>query len=336
MTDVHEVDREDAAALRAWWEAGHEANAHKPVDLFWPWSYVRRAFAVPAADRVRVLLAATEGGRTVGAAWMELPTADNTHLAALEVYVVPGARRRGVGTALLEAAEARARAEGRTTWVSEAHPPVDAEDAGSLFAAARGYAVANREQVKAADLAATEGLWPALAAEAAAHLGDYRVVTWTDPTPEEHLAGLCALYSRFMDEVPLGEMDLHPQSWTPERLRRTEERRAAAGRAHVLAAAVAPDGSLAGYSDLVLSAEEPEVAHIDSTLVLPEHRGHRLGLAMKVRLHQLTRELFPGCRHVVTANADVNAPMNAVNARLGYRVVLRCLDLQKVVPGGRD
>jgi hypothetical protein len=40
-------------------------------------------------------------------------------------------------------------------------------------------------------------------------------------------------------------------------------------------------------------------------------------------------ELFPECGYVETGNAGVNAPMNAVNERMGYRVVERCLDVQR-------
>ena len=62
---------------------------------------------------------------------------------------------------------------------------------------------------------------------------------------------------------------------------------------------------------------------------MPGHRGHRLGLAMKLATHRRLAELFPSCAYVETGNAGVNAAMNAVNERLGYRVVERCLDVQK-------
>jgi hypothetical protein len=36
-------------------------------------------------------------------------------------------------------------------------------------------------------------------------------------------------------------------------------------------------------------------------------------------------------RILVTGNADVNAPMNAVNEALGYRRIERCVEMQKDV-----
>jgi hypothetical protein len=37
----------------------------------------------------------------------------------------------------------------------------------------------------------------------------------------------------------------------------------------------------------------------------------------------------PECRIVATGNADVNAHMNAVNERMGYRLVEQMLEFQK-------
>jgi hypothetical protein len=63
--------------------------------------------------------------------------------------------------------------------------------------------------------------------------------------------------------------------------------------------------------------------------VLPEHRGHALGLAMKIANHRAVRRLYPECRVLVTGNAGVNVAMNAVNDRLGYREIERCVEVKK-------
>ncbi|MCW2813716.1 MAG: family N-acetyltransferase [Nocardioides sp.] len=68
-----------------------------------------------------------------------------------------------------------------------------------------------------------------------------------------------------------------------------------------------------------------------TTIVLPEHRGHRLGLALKVAHHQALLARFPDVEWIATATADVNAHMNAVNDRLGIRVVERCIELTRPV-----
>jgi len=278
-----------------------------------------------------VLLAAYDRERMCGAGVLDLPDKDNTHLAFLAPYVAPADRGRGVGSALLAALEERAAADGRTTLMSDAHVPLAGDSAGSRFAAAHGYAVANKDTIKAADLAATEHTWPELEAEAAERLDGYRLVWWRDRAPDEHVAAVAELHSRFIGEIPLGDLDLRPQVFDAQRIRDNEERRMSSGQAALLVAAVAPTGELVGYSNLVLPLATPRLADIDSTLVLPEHRGHRLGLAMKVLLHQRLRAEFPETELLVTGNADVNDHMNAVNERLGYRPVDRALELQKLV-----
>ena len=81
----------------------------------------------------------------------------------------------------------------------------------------------------------------------------------------------------------------------------------------------------------MVTAHAPRRGFQSGTLVAPEHRGHALGLAIKVANHRQLREHFPECRVLLTGNADVNAPMNAVNEVLGYREVERCVELQREI-----
>ena len=166
---------------------------------------------------------------------------------------------------------------------------------------------------------------------AAERSGGYRLAWWTDPAPEEHLASLAAAMSRFVEEIPLGDLDLLPQAWTPQRLREREARRAEQHREMLTVVALAPSGEVAGYTNLVVSPHAPRQVDIFDTLVLPDHRGHRLGLAMKVLLHQQLRALHPGAELVATGNATTNRWMNDVNEQLGYELVDRVLELQKVL-----
>jgi hypothetical protein len=50
---------------------------------------------------------------------------------------------------------------------------------------------------------------------------------------------------------------------------------------------------------------------------------------MKIANHRALRKVFPECAILMTGNADVNAAMNAVNEKLGYRTVERCVELQR-------
>jgi hypothetical protein len=97
------------------------------------------------------------------------------------------------------------------------------------------------------------------------------------------------------------------------------------------AGALAPDGTVVALTEVVLDANAPEHGWQSGTLVDPAHRGHSLGIAIKVSNHRQVHEHYPRCRLLQTGNADVNAPMNRVNDALGYRSVERCLELQRVL-----
>jgi RimJ/RimL family protein N-acetyltransferase len=56
------------------------------------------------------------------------------------------------------------------------------------------------------------------------------------------------------------------------------------------------------------------------TAVDGPHRGHRLGLLVKVAMHQWLAAAEPGLREVSTWNSETNDHMIAINQRLGFEV----------------
>jgi hypothetical protein len=200
-----------------------------------------------------------------------------------------------------------------------------------LFAEAMGFTTALVDGLKVVDLPGTEHLWDELAAAAATKHRGYRIVTWRDRVPEEHLEGYCRLGAMFLAEAPMGELEVEPESWDARRVRSREDRNAQAGRQECSAGALAPDGTLVAMTEVAVSAYAPGRGFQSGTLVAPEHRGHSLGLAIKIANHRQLREHFSDCRILMTGNADVNAPMNAVNEVLGYREVERCVEMQRSI-----
>ena len=191
--------------------------------------------------------------------------------------------------------------------------------AGATFATARGFdsQYAALHQVLNYPV---NGL-DVQAAEAAPHHQEYTLATWPDGCPDEFVDQYCELLSLIDDEVPLDDLDLEAKRWTPERLRSVEARRRTAGHLTSTTVAFAPDGSLAGYTELTAKPQHPERLDQHDTLVRPNHRGHRLGLALKIANLQAlqARTTTPATIH--TSNAETNAPMIAVNTHLGFRPV---------------
>jgi GNAT superfamily N-acetyltransferase len=328
--EVCVVDTADEAQLHDWWRVSHAgATAGRPYDTYRPWELARVAAAEKRDDWESVRVVAYDGGRPVGAGEANLPLADNLDHGFLEVYVPVEERRRGVGAAVLAAVEEAATSRGRSVLVGETIGPVGGSTPGEPFAAAHGYVLAQREGLKVLEIHQHAGTWAPLDDHVAERIGDYRIVEWGGATPEEHIEHVCGALNQFVGMVPSGDLELGELDFSPERLRSNEARDARLGTIRFVGAALAPDGSLAGYHDLFVDSVRTTQAYVGITMVLPEHRGHALGLAVKLATHRSLRARFPECELVRTGNADVNEHMNAVNERLGYRLVEQILEFQK-------
>ncbi len=124
-----------------------------------------------------------------------------------------------------------------------------------------------------------------------------------------------------MSEAPLGDLAVESEVWPPDRLRQFEDRALRRGMRVLTTVALAGDATLVGNTVLVVDRTLRRGIDQSGTLVLPEHRGHRLGLAMKLaNQRQLQRDhRVPALVH--TYNAEENGPMIAVNRRLGFQPV---------------
>ena len=67
--------------------------------------------------------------------------------------------------------------------------------------------------------------------------------------------------------------------------------------------------------------------------MLREHRGHRLGLAVKLANVDALGAIFPSVRLIETANAQENAPMIAVNEMMGFEVAADTTLWEKTLGG---
>ena len=330
--DIRVVDPADTGTLRRHWEIGRAADvASRPYDFYRSWESFRLASAFGREDYEVVLLGAFVDGVMWGAARVELPLLDNLQTSHCLYYVHPARQRQGIGRALARATFDLAAGRGRRVMVTETYAPIDEASTGLLFAEALGFTTALVDGMKVVDLPATEHLWESLAEKAAPEHTDYRIHTWQDGLPEELVPGYCRLGELFLEQAPMGDLEVEAEKWDVDRVRNRERRNAATGRSDVSAGAVAPDGTLVGMTEVGIDVHAPHWGFQSGTIVAPEHRGHRLGLAVKLANHRQVRERFPHCRVLVTGNADVNAPMNAINDALGYREVERCIEMQRAL-----
>jgi GNAT superfamily N-acetyltransferase len=329
VVDIEQVNPRNEAALRAWWEVGHAATAERPGKPWPVWEQSRVAMPAENPERGVVLLGAIDGREMVGAGLLTLPLLDNLHSAMAFAWTRPDRTREGIGRRLVEELEVVAAGDGRTTIQSEAYLPPGTSGTGpEAFATAMGYEVASRESIKELTRADYLDSRDALAASAPVPDG-YRIITYDTACPEEHLQSFGRLLGMLMSEVPLGELDLEASEWSPERIRAAEQRQVGIGRHVQTALAIAPDGAVAGVSDIRVDDTDTAAAQVGITIVDPAHRGRRLGLALKLATHDLAVATYPDLATVDTSNAEVNTWMNAVNEALGYRTIETLLELQK-------
>jgi hypothetical protein len=90
-----------------------------------------------------------------------------------------------------------------------------------------------------------------------------------------------------------------------------------------------PTGRLVGFTEVGLARADRRRAFQWGTMVLSAHRGHRLGLLLKLVVLQELAVASPATRCVSTWNAQENGPMIAVNEALGARTNGWILALQR-------
>ena len=268
----------------------------------------------------RMGVARAERGRVVGVVELWLPRWDNVHAAGLDVTVDPLDRRRGIGRLLLEAGIQEARDQGRRTLL--VHCTDRPESAAFLEANGfvRGRAdIIRRQQLRSLD-------WDRLDQEHAAaepHAAGYELLRLAGPTPEELLPAMAKMVEAIND-APIGDLDLEDEVFSPARIQAGEASRVARGhRMYRVAARDRATGELAGHTVVNVLGSTPGYAWQGDTSVLRAHRGHRLGLLLKLEMLRWLRDEEPQLRTIDTGNAASNDHMIAINKLLGYEILSR-------------
>ncbi|WP_392673743.1 GNAT family N-acetyltransferase [Streptomyces sp. LN785] len=255
-------------------------------------------------------------GQVVGALRLAFP--DGAPVARVDQLLVsPALRRQGIGRELFRHAVESAAERGRsvlTTTLVEGLASGPARDTGpAAFGAAMG---AVRAPVPAGlhqwlDL----GRHDPLAGGVPAVPEGYSLVTWDTITPDEFAVRVSVLEQ----SLGGGPADAAAQEVATSYARQFEKMRVGRGRrAYHTGVIHTASGVLAGYTSVSKTTGNPEYALQGMTVVHHEHRGHRLGLLLKLANLARVRVHEPAVRLVETANAEDNLPMIAVNATMGY------------------
>jgi ribosomal protein S18 acetylase RimI-like enzyme len=323
--DADNLDESDVAGATAMLEAARRADyphraaitasAHRAW-LRHGWDGNRRLTALGRDDR----------GRVVGVLEVEMPRWDNTHLGVVDLTVDPSRRRQGLGRELLEVGIERLRAAGRTVVIVTA-----AENTpGADFLKSFGFDPAMEDIVRHQDLLGVD--WARLDEEyarAEPYAAGYELVRMPGETPDDMVDPVLRMTAAIND-APTGDLDIEDEVFTVDRLRAFEAAERARNRRYYrLAARHVDTGELAGHTVVGLDADQPGYGFQYDTSVLRAHRGHRLGLLLKIAMVRWLTEVEPQLRSIYTGNAASNSYMIRINELLGYQVVIKYVEWQR-------
>lgn len=238
------------------------------------------------------------GASTVGRIYVYPPEFDG-YWGTIDV--LPDARRQGVGSALLVAISAVAREAGKS-WLHV--PAIESRPEGIAFLEHRGFTEYERMKALRLDLSGHEPPIP--------RPPDGVVITTLAERPDL-VAGVHAVALETFGDIP-GDEPMAAGDLAEFRARDVD-------RAVVppwgFAVAVDADDEVVGYASLMLVPGSEHHAWHDMTAVRRAWRGR--GLAVALKATTIAAAIEHGLTALETGNDVDNAPMRAVNARLGYR-----------------
>jgi mycothiol synthase len=239
----------------------------------------------------------------------------NKHLYWADIYVRPDQRRRGIGSAWLPLIVELMESLGCTivgmgTEEESGHAFLKWVGADPKFTGAE-----NRLKVSALDWDMVRR-WTDEGPRRSPHT---RLETYDGPMPESLWDDFAPQLSAMLNTMPFEDLDHGEIVVTPDHLRDYHERMKAAGEKIHTILTREPDGVISGITDTTWAPYRKTIIHQGFTGVRPEARGRGIGKWIKAAMLLHMRELYPDMQWIWTENAGSNAPMLAINKKLGFR-----------------
>lgn len=289
------VDDEDLATIARIVNASSPEDPTSVEEMRWAdATYPGGARMLAELDGVAV------GASTVGRIYMYPPEFDG-YWGTIDV--LPDARRRGVGGALLFAISTVAGEAGKA-WLHI--PATEARPDGIAFLAHRGFVEFERAKTVRLDLSGLEPPTP--------QAPDGIVITTLAERPEL-VAGVHAVAVDAFADIP-GTEPMAAGDLAEFRARDVDR---PAIPPWGFAVAIDADDAVIGYASLIIVPGDEGVAWHDMTAIKRAWRGR--GIATALKATTIAAAIEHGVTALETGNDIDNAAMRAVNARLGYRAL---------------
>ncbi|HYL08555.1 MAG TPA: GNAT family N-acetyltransferase [Candidatus Udaeobacter sp.] len=239
----------------------------------------------------------------------------NKHLFWADAYVRPANRGQGIASLWLPTVAELMDRHGCT--VLGLHASVEP---GHAFLKWLGAEPKLRNVVSRLELSQVD--WEMVerwAAEGASRNPATRLEIYDGGVPESMWPEFAPQMTAMFNTMPLEDLDLGTQIFTPELLRDFSERRAMSGEVLYTVLTREPNGSITGLTDTGWAAYRRTVLHQWFTGVRSDAQGRGLGKWIKAAMLVHVRELHPDLECVVTDNAQSNGPMLKINRALGFK-----------------
>ncbi|HWI66603.1 MAG TPA: GNAT family N-acetyltransferase [Symbiobacteriaceae bacterium] len=252
------------------------------------------------------LVAADETGRIIGYGGSAHDPWDQAGRWFGRVMVEPEFHRRGIGTSLFERLVASIRSQGARVLQSEVR---DSDQESMSWATDRGFRIDTHIYESTLDLISFDET-PFRSAVANAEAAGIRFFSRAEDPSEETARKVCGLMGRTIPDIPAVHLG-RPTTFDEWRLWALDE--TVVPRDCMILAA---DGDrIVGVT--MLEMRDGGALYTGHTSVDREYRGRKLALALK--LLSIRVALRRGAPYMRTHNNALNAPMLAVNRKLGYR-----------------
>ena len=317
------IKRFDAAADTRALESCHRLvqeciKADQPDQAQWSFGAFRAKWVEGfSGSPQETWVASDEAGNIAGCYLLTLPDRENLSMADVVLRVAPDRRRAGIGTALLRHCEGRARLAGRTRLTGESWDGTSGAAFAKSIGASPGIPEVHRTLYLTDEV---RGGLPGLRKEAVGRATGYALLSWVGPTPEDRLEQVAAVHAAMADAPR--DAGVEHAAWDADRIRRLEQLASEHGIIHhTVVARHDGTGELAAVTQVLTDPDAaPAFGFQGLTAVLRSHRGHRLGLLVKVAMLDLLAEAEPQVDRITTDNAGSNEYMIAINAKLGFEV----------------
>ena len=146
-----------------------------------------------------------------------------------------------------------------------------------------------------------------------------RLEVYDGRLPREMFDEYCPQFSSMLNTMPWEQMDHGEIVVTPAHFAEWYARMDLGGEMHHVMLTREPDGSISGVTDMEYMPYQPTIVQQDFTGVRPDARGRGLGKWLKAAMALHIHELYPDAQWFTTGNAGSNAPMLAINKKLGFK-----------------